>query len=792
MARKARKGRGILITLCVIVGLFIVAVVAVRLFLTRDKLLAIVIPRVETTLDAKVSIGDIGINFPFGLGVDITALSFEKTLPDTSALAFTSEKVTVRSSLMSLLRRKPEIKAADVQGGAVTLTNEKKGREIKIRGLGTQISMQPAAELFALSVKALADSVLVSAIGAPPAVTLEKVGFDGELESDPGLTRIVVKKSKLSWGDLVTATIEGEVTNPKTEPRVALTVEAADKPLGPVLEKIRTFRLAELSPAKAQAAGPRQAQTPVEITGGAFGFNARIEGLAKQPLAMNVSFDGHLTDAAVKSGDLASIGAMNVEVKGEGVALAWAGLFPGLEKPVTPAEIGMAWQAIKLDATVEIERGEFVLQSKSAPAGAAATAAPGAATPASGSAPSAGASPQPVRVSSTKARVELSGPDVKKLSGEFFIGSSPYRFEGSMINVMPAAAELALVGKRLMAAGQKQIPDPGTLLDGLANAPVVTFEVSGRAFDAQPYQKPLFGSSGGGASPAPTAQPPAQASAQAPSSAPAAALLFLKNTTFTAKLDSVITREAVFTELEGKGTIRDGRIKIEPATFKYAGGKGAANVNVDARRTARVETKLDLSIDGIEASQALGRITSKAEIVQGKFSFKSNGTVATGPGINPITALSAAGSALSSKGAVSIGGFLEPLAKIPGFDITPFREFSFKEWTGNFVVRDGRCATDDWKVASSRGDWTVKGSFGFDGTLDYAVHVVLPPSVQAQMKDIDRYKAAFDLMRDKSGNLVLDIHIGGSAKHPSATLDLTKAKSKAQERALEGLRKLLK
>ena len=160
-----------------------------------------------------------------------------------------------------------------------------------------------------------------------------------------------------------------------------------------------------------------------------------------------------------------------------------------------------------LDAAIDIEGGDFVLQSKSAPAGAAAAATSGGATPAG----SDERPPQPIRVSAMKARVELSGPDVKKLSGEFLIGSSPYRFEGSMINVMPAAAELALVGKRLAAAGQKQIPDPGTLLDGLANAPVVKFEISGRAFDAQPYQKPLFGPSGGGASPAPAAQPPAQA-----------------------------------------------------------------------------------------------------------------------------------------------------------------------------------------------------------------------------------------------------------------------------------------
>jgi hypothetical protein len=376
---------------------------------------------------------------------------------------------------------------------------------------------------------------------------------------------------------------------------------------------------------------------------------------------------------------------------------------------------------------------------------------------------------------------------VKKISGDFMIGQSPYRFNGSMINIMPASAELALVARKLLAAGEKQVPDPGTLLDGMVNAPVVKFEITGRTFDARPYQKPLFGSSGKEAIAAAQSQGSAPAQAGGP-----AALLLLKNTTFTAKLDSVIAREAVVTSIEAKGAIRDGRIRIEPVTFVYAGGKGAATVSADARRSARVETKIDLSVEGIEAAQALGRISSRGDMVQGKFSFKSNGSFATGPGIKTLMAFSAAGAALSSKGTVSIGNFLEPLAKIPGFDVTPFREFNFSQWTGNFIVKDGRFITNDWKVGSSQGDWSIKGSFGFDGTLDYAVHLVVPPAVQAQMKDIDRYKAAFDLMRDKSGALVLDMHIGGTSKHPSATLDLSKAKSKAQERVIEGLRRLLK
>jgi len=149
----ARKGRGLLVTLGVIVGLIVIATVAVRLFLTREKLLAMVVPRVEKAVDAKVAIGNIGVNFPFGFGVDIDDISFEKALPDTSALVFSSEKVTVRASLMSLIRRKPEITAAEVRGGAVTVSNPNKRREVKILGIDSHFSMTSAGDAFALSVR---------------------------------------------------------------------------------------------------------------------------------------------------------------------------------------------------------------------------------------------------------------------------------------------------------------------------------------------------------------------------------------------------------------------------------------------------------------------------------------------------------------------------------------------------------------------------------------------------------------------------------------------------------------
>ncbi|HEY5132626.1 MAG TPA: AsmA-like C-terminal region-containing protein, partial [Candidatus Krumholzibacteriaceae bacterium] len=391
----------------------------------------------------------------------------------------------------------------------------------------------------------------------------------------------------------------------------------------------------------------------------------------------------------------------------------------------------------------------------------------------------------PVHISSLKARAEISGPDVKKLSGGFNIGASPYTFNGSMINIMPAAAELALVAQGFQAAGQKAIPDLGTLLDRMANVPVVTFDIAGRSFDARAYEQPLAGAAPEGAkatgASAPVPTPPA---ATGPG-----AILFLKNTTFTAKLDSIITREAVITGLDAKGTIRDGRVKVDPVAFAYAGGRGASTVNADLRKSERVETKVDLSMDGIEAAQALSRFGAAAGLIQGKFSFKSNASLATGPGVAPLAALSATGSALSNKGIVSFESFIAPLSNIKGFDVTPFKSFDYSEWRGSFVVKNGRFICDDWKFNSSRGAWSIKGSFGFDGTLDYAVHVVIPPAVQSMMQGLDQYKGALDLMRDKSGNLVLDVKIGGTTKHPTASLDLTQAQNKMQDKLIEGLKK---
>lgn len=765
----AAKRKAFFISIAIIAGVFIAAIVAVRLTLTQEKLMAIVLPRVERAVDAKVSVGGIKVNFPFGFGVDISALRFDKTLPDTTALDFYSETVTVRASLLSLLRRRPEINSAVVRGGIVTLVNANKGRELGLRGLEAHVSMKPAGELFAIDAKARVDSALVSRPGGPPAIVLERAAFDGAFETDRRLSRLSIREGRVRWDDLLSARIAGEVTDLATAPRIDLSIEADAKPLAPLLERIEEFELRELAPPgtpvpKPAAEGPRP-----EIRSGTFSFSCRASGLAREPLGMSLSFEASLAGASLRAGDLVSIGKADARFAGSGNALAWQSLAPSATKPLTLEQMTLSWQAIELEGTVEVSDGDLVL---------------GAGRPAA--APREGEFvPPPVRISGLKARAEISGVNVKRIAGEFRIGGSPFTFSGSLANVLPASAELALLAQRLQSAGGAQpITDLGPYLDKMVNVPAIRIDASGRSFDAQPYQKPQ------GAGKAQTPGGAGDRAPQAPSGAGAA--IALKNTAFAVKLDSVVTREAVFTAVEAKGTIKDGRMRIEPAAFAYAGGKGAATIASDLRKPERVESSIDFSLEGVEAGQALGRLLALGTLVQGRFNLTTKASLVTGRGLDPLTSLSAAGSALSSKGSVNFEKYLGGLASIQNFDVAPLAKFDFSEWTGGFRVRDGRFITDDWKIASSAGAWAIKGSFGLDGSIEYLVHAVIPPAVQQRMKSIDAYKSALDLMRDSSGNLVLDIRVTGTAKHPSAMLDLTKAKTKAQDKVIEGLRKLIR
>jgi hypothetical protein len=493
-------------------------------------------------------------------------------------------------------------------------------------------------------------------------------------------------------------------------------------------------------------------------------FTADIDKATRRP--GRISFD---VQAALDLGELYAMapsgpdskeqpapeGTLKATAKGSVTPPVLKDLFPSKEGGRTPAAISGAWKSLDLEGDFVVEAGEL----------------PGEA---------------PVRISSLKASGKISGGSVSSIESSFDMDGRPWKVSGEMKNVMPALAELALK------AEDKQMPGRlGPVLDGLVNSPDMSIRVTGRAFDAVPFQEKaerdrlaVDQSSGGGGAPMEK-----KAGNQLETSP--VTLLMLKKTFVSVKIDSVISRGALLTSLDAQGRISNGVLRADPVTVDYAGGKGKGRLVSDLRNMPEIRNDIDIDFSGIDAGKALAGFHSAGSLVRGTFAMKFDGRFTAGPGQDILENLTATGRATSTSGTLDFSRFMEPL-KATGLNISSIEKFDFHEWTEKFVIDNGRVSSEVWKIASPSGDWDVSGSFGFDGTLDYKAGLTITPGQQAHMKDLAKYAGIIDLFRDDQGNILLMLDIGGTAKSPKVRLDQSKAKEKAEKKLLEGAKDKLK
>lgn len=842
------KGRRfLLIVVCVVVGIIVAASVALRIILTGDRLRTLVVPRVERTIDATVRFGDIGIRFPFGFGVDISDLEFEKTLPGSRALSFTSGKVVVRVSLLSLIRRRPDIQAVDVSGGTIAVSDTLRDLRLVLAGVGTRLSARPDQDVFNIEIRATIDSVLASRGGKGP-FNLGSVEVRGSATGDRAFSSVDIGRLDIDWNGLPVVSVSGALTDLKKERQFDLNLRAADVDAALLVEGALSLPLGELrtpgstagaektgGAAKsggAENAGAASKKLPFEIAGGMFGFEAKAKGSVRNPDGIKIQGDATITDLSIKhaaleemirvggavgftersagssalevslgrsrvvlgfdvvmaekrrigeirftgdgSAELADLmrqlgkkdpgiaGAVTMKVSGGGAPSALANLVPPSDRRVSPEEIARAWRAAGLTGRVNVENASF--------------AAPG----------------SPMTVTALAASATLDRADISRLEASFRLNESPFECSGSWKGVMPAMAEAAHRAEefgRAAGADAGKGAGLGKILDSMVNTPDLVLNLKGRSFDARSFAK-------GGAVPA--SKPAAGAAkdvdkpqAPAPAGNPAA-LLALKKASFTAVIDSVISEKATLTDITASGRVLNGLVRMDPVRLSYAGGTGTGTVDVDLRDPNNVVTTVDISFTGVRAGKALSTVHSAGNLVEGEFAFNTKGIIRSGPGIDILKTLSASGSAVSHLGRMDFSRFVSPLSGLTGLDLGISEGFDFRDWSGSFIVRNGRFFTEDWAIRSSRGDWAIRGSFGLDGTLDYAATLSIPPAVQKGMKDLGKYGDLVSLLKDEKGNLVIDFSLGGTAKSPKVLFELDRAKKKAGEKLIDGLKKKMK
>ncbi len=815
------RGRKLIVALCVAAGIILAVSVVLRLFLTRERLMVMIVPRIEKAVDAKIEIGDIGVRFPFGFGVDARDLSFEKKLPAGVGIDFASRKLVINVSLWSLIRKHPDIKNVEVEGGVVVVIDPSRGINAQVRDLKAWMSMEPSGDGYHAVVKLDAGEVELEKASTGEKLALGRVSLSGILDAGPRFEDLSLTDCTVEVDGLAEAAVAGKLEGLSGEGVFSATVESSGNDVVKLYRKLISLQPERFLP---QLKGKKLADAvPFDPTGGTIDFRVEAGGslknisrikvngslalnevsstagkmripvkaggavefstggirseridLASEGVSARVSFDlpiggdrkpGRLGFNAGADMDVAALtrslkiegttvaGKIKGEIKGKAALPVLSGLFPSGEGKRDPAVIAGAWKNLELGG--KLTATGISIQTAGGP----------------------------LKIFSVDGTAVISGGDVSKIEAGILAGHDRWRVTGSMKGLFPCLAELSAT-----AGGGDRSVDLAKVIDSIRNVPDINIDLSARSFDARPFQE-LKGAEGEKGKAPPSGAKGTGAASKESSPALAGIVPFLKRTGFSVAVDSVITRKAVFTSLNAKGAVRDGMLNAYPVGIDFAGGKGRGKIDSNLRNVARINTRINIVFENIEASQALRPLHKMGSSVSGLFSFKVVGDVDTGPGIDPLMSMDISGNASSSGGVVDLSEFISPLAESSGMKLESLKKVKFNQWTGSYRISGGRFSTEDWLLKSSTGDWSISGSFGLDGTLAYKANLKISPAAQKGMKDLDGYRDLLDLFRDDGGNLVFDFDIGGTAKSPKIRLDQSRAKARAGEKLIDGLKK---
>ncbi len=231
-------------------------------------------------------------------------------------------------------------------------------------------------------------------------------------------------------------------------------------------------------------------------------------------------------------------------------------------------------------------------------------------------------------------------------------------------------------------------------------------------------------------------------------------------------------------------------VALEPAVLTSPrfsldgyGGKVGGTARFDLSDPRRPSFAVKAKIDTVQADALLSAWTPAKGLLAGALSTDLD---LSGAGSSPEDlkrTLTAIGLAAIANGQLGPGPIFEAIGgvtKIPALKTVRFNDARLP-----FRVERGRVVTDPVKLGGPYGDWQLTGSVGFDGSLDYAVSVTLPPQAAEALNA--KSALAAGALSDGQGRLLLDLRVTGTAKSPRVAWDTKAMQSRLLGKASDAI-----
>jgi len=230
-------------------------------------------------------------------------------------------------------------------------------------------------------------------------------------------------------------------------------------------------------------------------------------------------------------------------------------------------------------------------------------------------------------------------------------------------------------------------------------------------------------------------------------------------------------------------TASNGIVDLSNLIMTAYNGTITTKGRLDLRDTAKRPFDFALDIKGVESNGLLSNFTSFSKNISGKVTMTTHlkGDLNDTLGIIHPTLLGNGGANISEGKLIGFP-LTAKIADLTG--IEAMRQLDFKDWNNSFTIENGRITIKDLTIHSSVSDFTVGGSQGLDGSMDYTVNVKVPAAYTSQLKLQGVGDQLLQFFKDKDGRVNLNLGVTGTRDNPSVKLD-TRAQEDMAKKAIQ-------
>jgi uncharacterized protein involved in outer membrane biogenesis len=797
----SRKAKVWLIVVSIPVILIIGAIVALKAYFTSDRLKALIVPRIEETTHRSVALNDINLSvFPnIGVDVDGFSLSNRKGEGFSTQPFVTLDRLSVRVNLMPLLGGNVEVTKVIVEqpkllvetnkagvtnysdmtqsagskpesgskssssmagfllsnfqivNGSVDYVDYKGNSAMHVRGLDNTMSMRGSADGATIDGKASVADFSYGTVTAPLISGL-RLTLDHQLEYSQSQDAVTVKKGDMTVQDMPLK-LAGKVSDlSKKAMLLDLTINSDKLNITDLLSLVPKEYMKKAEGLKGNGTaqvmlaitGVSSDSVQPDVSGKITSTNASIQ-YAKLPKPItNINIVSEFTRAKTKQEFKlekfsANLGDNPISATMDMVNFENPSITMALNGSLNLAEVGQFYP---------LEAGTELAGRLSANVNVAGKVKEPTAMKASGS----------MEFQGVSIKTPASANPVKDLAGAITFNNEQIEAKKLSMSLGKSDLTLAFALKNYlsMMSEDKSLPRPTAKLTLNSNH-LYTADVMG---SDKAQQKPAAKDT--------TAKKP-QSGVPLPN----------VDMDINATIGTLTMEKFEFKNVRGTMRISDGVIAMQNFALNAFGGSVTSKGNLNLKDPKHPLFDLALDINSVESHTLLPHFTSFGQRVNGKMTMNTTmkGALDDTLGLVP-SALNGLGKVQIVDGmlnGVKINQTIGSMLKLPDLET-----IKFKDWANSFTIADGRVIIKDLKIHALDADYTVNGSQGLDGSLDYSMTMLLSQATSGKVNLPGFAGQAADLFKDEGGRMKLDFAVGGTSDDPKVQLDTKSAQAKAE------------